>query len=163
MQSVAWAHPASRPTGRANPTRPLAAFVGGASPLARFQDRAALLGHLQRSLDLLLPDYMSGAVQVANCENHVLALHVSGAAVSARLKMLLPRLRDGIRSQGYPIEEIRVRIRPPRTEPGLREHETRTLSGPTLEQLEALRASLPERSPLAGPLAHLIAQAIRRG
>jgi hypothetical protein len=162
VESVAWAHPASRSKGNRALTRPLAAFVGGSAPLARLQDRAALLSQIQRSLDLLLPDYMAGAVQVANCENHVLALHVSGAAVAARLKMLQPRLREGLWAQGHPIEEIRVRIRPPKT--ALRHHEieTRTLSGSTLDQLEKLRESLPERSPLAGPLAHLIAEAIRR-
>ena len=129
--------------------------------MARLQDRATQLGQIQHTLDLLLPDYLAGSIHVANCENRVLALHVSGAAVAARLKMLVPRLREGLWAQGYGIEEIRIRIRPPRTE-FHRETETRTLSDPTLAQLEQLRQSLPERSPLAGPLTRLIEQAVRR-
>jgi len=142
--------------------RSLADCLHGDSPLARIEEHALRLGRVQRTLDLLLPDYLAGSVSVANLQNGVLALHVPGAAVAARLKMLIPRIKEGFWAQGTAVDEIRVRVRPPRAADLAREVAPRPVSGDVLSGLESLRTSLPERSPLAAPLARLIARAARR-
>ncbi|GAA5177898.1 hypothetical protein GCM10025771_16010 [Niveibacterium umoris] len=148
---------------RRNYARPLGTFVGsGDSPLARLQEHARLLTRLQRQLDLLLPDYLQGAVAVANLEQEVLALHVQNASVAARLKMLVPRIQEGLWSQGAAVKEIRVRVRLPKRSTAQAPQTVREIDGGVLAGLETLRDSLPERSPLAGPLARLIERAARR-
>ncbi|QSI76094.1 DciA family protein [Niveibacterium microcysteis] len=142
--------------------RLIGTLVGGDSPLARLQEHARQLVRLQRQLDLQLPDYLQGAVAVANLQNGVLALHVQNATVAARLKMLLPRLREGLAAQGAQIEEIRVRVRLQKSTDARRPQPVREIDADVLAGLEHLKEQLSERSPLAAPLARLIERAARR-
>ncbi len=142
--------------------RLIGTLVGGDSPLARLQEHARQLVRLQRQLDLQLPDYLQGAVAVANLQGGILALHVQNATVAARLKMLLPRLREGLSAQGAPVEEIRVRVRLPKNTDARRPPPVREIDDNVLAGLEHLKEQLTERSPLAGPLARLIERAARR-
>lgn len=142
--------------------RPIGTLVGGDSSLARLQEHARHLVRLQRQLDLQLPDYLKGAVAVANLQNGVLALHVQNATVAARLKMLLPRLREGLAAQGAQIEEIRVRVRLRKNTDARRPQPVREIDAEVLAGLEHLKEQLSEKSPLAAPLARLIERAARR-
>jgi hypothetical protein len=133
----------------------------GDSPLARLQDHAQRLLRLQRQLVLLLPGYLQDSVTVANFQQGILVLHVPGAAVAARMKMILPRLKEGFFAQGTAIEDIRVKIRPPQTEYH-RPPPARAVSEDVLAGIETLRASLPGNSPLAEPLARLLSHVARK-
>lgn len=135
--------------------------LGGESPLARLQDHAQRLVRLQRQLVLQLPHYLQDSVSVANFQQGVLVLHVPGAAVATRMKMIVPRLAEGLFAQGVPVQEIKVRIRPPRVE-YRRPAPARTVSDETLSSLDSLRASLPGNSPLADSLARLLEHAARK-
>ncbi len=135
--------------------------LGGASPLARLQEHAQRLVRLQRQLVLLLPHYLQDSVTVANFQKGVLVLHVPGAAVATRVKMVLPRLIEGLFAQGAAVEEIKVKIRLQRAE-YRRPAPARTVSDEALDGLDALRASLPDDSALAGSLARLLAHVARK-
>ncbi|WP_341678224.1 DciA family protein [Niveibacterium sp. SC-1] len=129
-------------------SRPLHDFVGGDSPLARLQEHAQRLMRLQRLVQLLLPDYMQPSVLVANYQSGSLTLHTEGAAVAAKLKLIVPRLKENLWAQGVQVEDIKVKVRPVRQEPGRRVTERRAVDPEALDSLAALRASLPENSPL---------------
>jgi hypothetical protein len=142
--------------------RQLGSVVGDDSPLARLQEHARHLGRIQRQLDLLLPDYLQGAVAVANLQQGVLALHVQNASVAARLKMIMPRLKEGLWTQGTAVEELKIRVRLPKKSDAVRITAVREIDGEVLSGLESLREKLSDTSPLAGPLARLIERAARR-
>ena len=129
-------------------SRPLHDFVGGDSPLARLQEHAQRLIRLQRLVLLLLPDYMQSSVQVANYQAGSLTLHTEGAAVAAKLKLIVPRLKDNLWAQGIQVEDIKVKVRPPKIEPGRRAAVRRAVDPVALDSLATLKASLPEDSPL---------------
>ncbi|MCX9158244.1 DciA family protein [Niveibacterium sp. 24ML] len=149
----------SLPRSRA---RQLGNAIAEDTPLARLQQHAQQLARIQRQLDLLLPDYLQGAVAVANLQQGVLALHVKNASVASRLKMIMPRLKEGLWAQGASIEELKVRVRLPRKSETARPTAVREIDEDVLAKLETLRGALPESSPLSGPLARLIARAARR-
>lgn len=117
---------------------------------------------VQRQLDLLLPDYLQGAVAVANLQDGILALHVQNASVAARVKMLAARIQEGLFAQGSAVSEVRVRVRLARKDNAKKPQAVREIDADVLAGLESLREKLPERSPLAGPLARLIERAARR-
>lgn len=149
----------SAPRSRA---RQLGNTITEDTPLARLQQHAQQLARVQRQLDLLLPDYLQGAVAVANLQQGVLALHVKNASVAARLKMLMPRLKEGLWAQGVLVEELKVRVRLPRKHETARPVTVRDIDENVLASLQSLQQTLPDSSPLAGPLQRLIARAAVR-
>jgi len=142
--------------------RQLGTAITDDSPLARLQEHARQLIRIQRQLDLLLPDYLQGAVAVANLQQGILALHVQNASVAARLKMIMPRLKEGLWTQGTAVNELKVRVRLPKKSDTPHTTAIREIDGSVLASLESLRKQLPDESPLAGPLARLIERAARR-
>ena len=132
------------------------------SPLARLQEHATRLGQLQRHLDLLLPDYLKSQVAVANYQDGTLVLQANSAAVAAKLKLLLPRVKDGFWAQGVAVGDLRVKLRPPRIEPAKRQLPQRTVTEETVASLEHLQQALDADSPLATHLASLLGRIARR-
>lgn len=144
--------------------RTLSDCVGGDTPLARLQAHAQKLLRVQRQLKLLLPEYLCDCVTVANLQGGVLTLHCASNAAAAKLKLIAPRLREGLWAQGVAVEEVKSRVRPgqPAYTAVVRPVAVREIGSAALRQLDHLRGSLPADSPLSGPLARLLEHAARR-
>lgn len=144
-------------------SRIIADCVTSDSPLGRLQAHAQKLVRLQRVLTLLLPNYLQEAVAVANLQKGILSLHCSNNATAAKLRLLLPRVKEGLWVQGIAVDDIKTRIRiaHPASSP-YRRPPVREIAERNLADLDALRQRLPADSPLAEPLARLLAHAVRK-
>jgi hypothetical protein len=106
--------PASFTPARSNAQRPTtrgaADFLQGNDKLAALLPNAARLGRLQQDCLALMP------LQFASCtvlqiSEEQLSIAVPNAALATRMKQQSPKLLSGLREKGWPIQEIKLKIR----------------------------------------------------
>src|SRR6201991_2210965 len=118
----------SRPPFSKPPTRsPSAPFSPSFDPrrpqrladvLARTDAFSALragveqIAALERDLAELLPDYLAASVEPGFIKDGVLALFAGHNALAARLRHLEPRLLSDLQQRGWPVNALRIRVRP---------------------------------------------------
>src|SRR6201991_5214758 len=115
--------PFSRPTTRS----PSASFARSndarrpqrlADVLARTDAFSALragveqIAALERDLTELLPDYLAASVEPGFIKDGVLALFAAHNALAARLRHLAPRLLSDLQQRGWPVNALKIRVRP---------------------------------------------------
>lgn len=105
-----------------------------------------------------LPPNMRGAFEVVKLENHTLTLIVSSAAFAAKFRQLAPRVTAHMRTAGWNIAEIKLKVQgglglPAVTKPP---REARTLDQKDLKAFEALHCALRP-----GPLADAVSKLLR--
>lgn len=74
---------------------------------ARAQDGQARL----QAIAPLLPPGLRQSVQSGTVEAHSWSLLVPHAAAASKLRQLLPALAAHLRTQGWPVQELRVKVR----------------------------------------------------
>ena len=82
-----------------------------ASPtLAGLENLARESGERLKAVQALIPPAMRAAIQAGPIEGTSWCLLVRGNAAAAKLRQLLPALAAGLRSKGYPVETIRLKV-----------------------------------------------------
>ncbi|MEC5397747.1 DciA family protein [Uliginosibacterium sp. H1] len=139
---------------------PIGRVLGGSDALTRLRDHAARLVRMQRTIDQVLPRANRGRVAVANLQDGELALHVSSAALAARLKLSVPTLLMNLQNAGEPVTGIRIRVRArgEMAEPPADAVSPRSIGQGGKQSLKALQSSLKEDSALARALGEMIAK-----
>ncbi len=67
-------------------------------------------GERLKAVESLIPPAMRGAIQAGPIEGSSWCLLVRGNAAAAKLRQLLPALAAGLRSKGYPVQAIRLKV-----------------------------------------------------
>jgi hypothetical protein len=111
---------------------------------------------LERDLTELLPDYLATSVEPGFIKDGVLALFAGHNALAARLRHLEPRLLSDLQQRGWPVNALRIRVRPQAVKDAPRAKEAR-MSRVGADALHELSESL-EPSPLQAALARMAAR-----
>jgi hypothetical protein len=111
---------------------------------------------LERDLNQLLPDYLATSVEPGFIKDGVLALFAAHNALAARLRHLEPRLLSDLQQRGWPVNALRIRVRPQPAKQAPRAKEAR-MSRVGADALHELSESL-EPSPLQAALARMAAR-----
>jgi len=84
---------------------------------------------------------------------------VPNAALATRLRQMLPKLQEGLREKGWPVEGIRLKVQllPPEPVRPIHKPVTHDLPRDAVSSFAALAASL-EDSPLKDALRHLVSR-----
>lgn len=77
-----------------------------ASLLARARDAAERL----KAIESLIPDAMLPAIQAGPAEGDVWCLLVTGSAAAAKLRQLSPMLVTRLKSKGWDVGSIRIKV-----------------------------------------------------
>lgn len=67
---------------------------------------------LQRDLTALLPDYLASHVEPGSIKDGTLTLFAAHNALAARLRQVERRLLADLQKRGWPVDALRVRVRP---------------------------------------------------
>ena len=100
--------PFRRPEARAD-AREALDFLQSAEKLGALLPTASRLAQLQQACARLQPQVFA-ACHVVNLDNGQLQIAVPNAALATRLRQQLPRLVAGLRENGWPVEEIRLKV-----------------------------------------------------
>jgi hypothetical protein len=76
------------------------------SLMARARDTAERL----KAVEGLIPPAMRGAVQAGPAEGDVWCLLVNGSAAAAKLRQLAPMLQARLKSRGWDVSTIRIKV-----------------------------------------------------
>ncbi|CAG9205363.1 conserved hypothetical protein [Paraburkholderia tropica] len=115
---------------------------------------------IQRDLNALLPDYLASSVEPGFIKEGKLALFAAHNALAARLRHLEPRLVADLQARGWPIDGVRIRVRPQAVkEPPQPKQARMTPVGAAA--LATLSENLPP-SPLQEALAKMAARHLKR-
>lgn len=160
----------NRPFSAAPPRRKPRPGRGYATPIvealasndafAHLREGVARLRSLEKDLGACLPDYLRTNVAAASANDGVLTLLTPHSALAARLRHLEPKLVGFLRTRGWSVDVVKVRIRPLAPVPVVPPKAAR-LSATGLACLDALRAGL-EPSPLRDSLEKMVGRH-RRG
>lgn len=100
--------PARRPSQQPN--------TKGALDLLQSNDRLAALlptlgqlANLQSDCERLLPTLFNNC-RVLQLREGALQVAVPNAALATRLKQVLPKLQDGLRQKGWPVEAVKLKV-----------------------------------------------------
>ncbi|MEF7616485.1 hypothetical protein V4F39_21395 [Aquincola sp. MAHUQ-54] len=96
------------PTGPA--TRPIREALDASAPLLRLVERVRASNERYEVIKPALPPALRRHVQPGPVDDEGWALLVTNAAVSAKLRQMLPRLDDLLREAGLPTPAIRIRV-----------------------------------------------------
>lgn len=135
----------------------LGTYFKSAPDLERLAAHAQRLVALQQIYARAAPHYLAEASQVANYKMGSVVIHAENGAVAAKLKQLVPTLREVFLSSGAEVTGISVKVQgcqtvaPPRpTGPH------RTIGRCGASQLAELAQRLPDASPLRAALARFL-------
>jgi hypothetical protein len=82
----------------------------GSPTLASLIARARDAGERLRAVEGLIPPAMRPAVQAGPAEGDVWCLLVNGSAAAAKLRQLSPMLVTRLRSKGWDVNTIRIKV-----------------------------------------------------
>jgi hypothetical protein len=82
----------------------------GSPTLAGLLARARDVNERLRAIEELIPAEMRSAVQAGPAEGDVWCLLVQGSAAAAKLRQLAPRLVTRLRSKGWEVASIRLKV-----------------------------------------------------
>ncbi|MGF6293527.1 hypothetical protein OKW50_000023 [Paraburkholderia youngii] len=136
--------------------QPLAEVLGRTDAFAALRAGVEQIAALEKDLRELLPDYLATSVEPGFIKEGVLALFAAHNALAARLRHLEPRLLVDLQQRGWPVQSLKIRVRPqPLKEPPPVKQARMTPAGAAA--LQALSESL-EPSPLQEALARMAAR-----
>ncbi|MFP3551546.1 DciA family protein [Paraburkholderia sp. SIMBA_049] len=111
---------------------------------------------LERDLAELLPDYLATSVEPGFIKDGVLALFAAHNALAARLRHMEPRLLSDLQQRGWPVNALKIRVRPQSVKEPPRVKQAR-MSRAGADALHELSETL-EPSPLREALARMAAR-----
>jgi hypothetical protein len=150
--------PFSRSSGPRFP-QPLAEVLSRTDAFAPLRAGVEQIAAIQRDLNALLPDYLAASVEPGFIKDGTLALFAAHNALAARLRHLEPRLVADLQARGWPLNNVRIRVRPQAVkEPAPPKQARMTPTGAAA--LMALSESM-EPSPLQAALAKMAARHIK--
>jgi len=140
--------------------QPLAEVLSRTDAFAPLRAGVEQIAAIQRDLDALLPDYLAASVEPGFIKDGKLALFAAHNALAARLRHLEPRLVADLQARGWPLDGVRIRVRPQAVkEPPSPKQARMTPAGAAA--LAALSENLPP-SPLQEALAKMAARHLKR-
>ncbi len=102
--------PARRP-GQAPKTREVFEFLQSSDQLSALLPAARRVGQLQSDCEQLMPMLFANCRALQIRENQ-LQVAVPNAALSTRLRQVLPQLQTGLREKGWVIDGIKLKVQP---------------------------------------------------
>ena len=136
--------------------QPVAEVLNRTDAFAALRAGVEQIAALEKDLRALLPDYLATSVEPGFIKEGVLALFAAHNALAARLRHLEPRLLADLQQRGWPVNALRIRVRPqPVKEPPPVKQARMTPTG--ADALHALSESLAP-SPLQEALARMAAR-----
>lgn len=78
--------------------------------LARLTELARDSSARLQAIDALIPKALRSAIQPGPIDGEAWCLLVNGNAAAAKLRQLLPSLLSHLRSQGWPVSSIRIKV-----------------------------------------------------
>ncbi|WP_233865924.1 DciA family protein [Paraburkholderia adhaesiva] len=136
--------------------RPVAELLSRTEALAPLRAGVEQMTAMRRDLEALLPDYLATSVEPGFIKDGKLALFTAHNALAARLRQLEPRLVADLQARGWPLDSVRIRVRPQSVKEAKPPKEAR-MSPAGAEALRALSEELPP-SPLQAALAKMAAR-----
>lgn len=134
--------PARRPSQRPA-AKEAFEFLQGSDKLAGLLPAARRVGQLQADCERLLPTLFAScrALQIREGQ---LQVAVPNAALATRLRQVLPKLQQGLREQGWPVEGIRLKVQllPSEPERPARKVEARDLPRTAMDSFAQLADTL---------------------
>lgn len=135
---------------------PLDRYLDDSDTLAALQAHAARLARIDALFRDALPHHLVSACAVANLRAGSLVVHAESGAAAAKLRQAVPSLLERLAQGGVAVDDIRIKVRPPRARPKPRPAIHRSISAATLRDIDAFAAGLPSDSALIAPLRRLI-------
>jgi hypothetical protein len=150
--------PNSRPPPRFDPRKPqsLTDVLGRTDAFQALRAGVEQVTRLQRDLTELLPDYLGANVEPGFIKDGVLALFAGHNALAARLRHVEPRLLADLQQRGWPVESLKIRVRPQAMKETVPPKQAR-MSAAGADALQTLAETL-EPSPLQEALAKMAAR-----
>ncbi|WP_296655601.1 DUF721 domain-containing protein [Paraburkholderia sp.] len=147
--------PFSRPSAPryAQPVGELLSRTDAFAPLRAGVEQMAAM---QRDLEALLPEYLAASVEPGFIKDGKLALFTAHNALAARLRHLEPRLVADLQARGWPLDSVRIRVRPQSVKEAKPPKQAR-MTPVGAAALQALSEELPP-SPLQIALAKMAAR-----
>lgn len=147
------------PARRAGP-RPGAkdafAFLQSSDNMAALLPAARRSAQLQAECERLLPTLFVSC-RALQIRDGLLHIAVPNAALATRLRQMLPKLQEGLREKGWPVESIKLKVQLLPSEPQrpVRAPAAHDLPRDAVSSFATLAAALDE-SPLKEALLHLV-------
>ncbi|MEI7515861.1 MAG: DciA family protein [Betaproteobacteria bacterium] len=79
--------------------------------LARLADLSAQSEARRTCIDTLIPAMLRSSIKAGPIEDGVWCLVVDNTAVASKLRQLLPKLESHLRSKGWDVNAIRIKVR----------------------------------------------------
>lgn len=153
--------PARRPSQRPA-AKEAFEFLQGSDKLAGLLPAAQRVGQLQSDCERLLPTLFAScrALQIREGQ---LQVAVPNAALATRLRQVLPKLQQGLRAQGWPVEGIRLKVQllPVEPERPTRKVDARDLPNSAVDSFAQLAGTLGDE-PRNNALQQALQALIRR-
>ncbi|WP_421025275.1 DciA family protein [Paraburkholderia sp. A1RO-5L] len=140
--------------------QPLAEVLSRTDAFAPLRAGVEQIAAIQRDLDALLPDYLAASVEPGFIKDGKLALFAAHNALAARLRHLEPRLVADLQTRGWPLDGVRIRVRPQAVKDAPLPKQAR-MTPAGAAALAALSENLPP-SPLQEALAKMAARHLKR-
>lgn len=102
-----WSAPGNRRTG----AKGISEFLHGHDKLAALLPAARRMAGLEQDCRNLLPQLLGDWLAVVQFEGGQLVLALPNAALAAKLKQQLPRLKDELLKRGWQVDGIRLKIK----------------------------------------------------
>ena len=85
-------------------------FLGRNDGAGNLLPAAARILELRQDLLAIVPAVLRETCEVAEFTDDTLSLRVSSAGAAAKLRQMLPRLREGLLDRGWKVNAIRLRV-----------------------------------------------------
>ena len=119
-------------------------FLNAHDRMASLLPAVARMTALQRDCAAILPESFT-ACEVLQFEAEKLVLSVPSAALAAKLKQTLPRLREGLLKRGWQVNAIRLKVQVGHVATRTKPVKQIALTGTAIEALAALEQSLENK------------------
>jgi len=133
-------------------------FLQSSDKLAGLLPAARRVGQLQADCERLLPTLFANcrALQIREGQ---LQVAVPNAALATRLRQMLPKLQQGLREKGWPVEGIKLKVQllPPEPVRPVRQVRSHDLPRNAVSSFADLAAAMDD-GPLKEALEHLVAR-----
>jgi hypothetical protein len=141
--------------------QPVAEVLRRTDAFAPLRAGVEQIAAMERDLSQLLPDYLAASVEPGFIKDGTLVLFAAHNALAARLRHLEPRLVTELQARGWPLNALRIRVRPQSVKepPPVKEARMTPVGA---SALRTLAETLPP-SPLQEALAKMAARHTRRG
>lgn len=141
--------------------QPVADVLSRTDAFAPLRAGVEQIAAMERDLAQLLPDYLATSVEPGFIKDGTLVLFAAHNALAARLRHLEPRLVTDLQARGWPLNALRIRVRPQSVKEAPPPKAAR-MTPAGASALQELAQTLPP-SPLQEALAKMAARHTRRG